>query len=49
MELLRKHSKNMRKGAPLLQAARTGVFNESDRRALVRIVIAELIAAHNNN
>ncbi|XP_011872366.1 PREDICTED: uncharacterized protein LOC105564534 [Vollenhovia emeryi] len=36
-------------GASILKAARKGSFNESDRRALVRIVVAELILAQNNN
>lgn len=36
-------------GASILKAMRTGSFNESDRKALVRIVVAELIVAQNNN
>jgi len=36
-------------GASILEAMRTGSFNEYDRKVLVRIVVAELISAQNNN
>lgn len=36
-------------GASILTAARKGCFNESDRRAFVRIIVAELISAQNDN
>ncbi|XP_036138784.1 uncharacterized protein LOC118644388 isoform X3 [Monomorium pharaonis] len=39
---------NHEQGVSILKAIRKGSFNESDRKALVRIVVAELILAQNN-